>query len=440
MIRIKFTRDENIDFYNAEETEIDLDEYVRGVVASEIGNAPLEACKAMAIAARTNAMVYVNADKAISDSSQKDQAFRASRLTDKYPNAKQAAMETSGLVLYCNGKLANPASFSSNNGGRTCSSKQRWGGARSWLIEQDDPWDHAQKVTGHRVGMSQLGSANMANAGKSYQEILSFYYPTTYLAEVNAMVKASWLIDQFKFMVDNKWQYVAGAAEYGKVDCSGAFTYWYKKAGSQMYHGSNTMYRKWSTVAGTIKEVGLVPGMAVFKHRFDGKEPESYKKDNKGNFYHVGLYIGDGRVAEAKGTNYGCVYSNISEWSYCAKLKDTDYDVSDVISDAKTGVVTSNASAINFRQLPNATAKIIGTIKKGTRLTLTGEDGNWWKTTYNGKTGYVTKNFITLDNRKETTKNYTITVNTHDKDVVDIVSDYLTSKKITFELKEGESA
>ena len=135
------------------------------------------------------------------------------------------------------------------------------------------------------------------------------------------------MIADFQLMVDEKWKYVANAEEYGKVDCSGAFTYWYRKEGSKMYHGSNTMWRKWTTIKGKIGEVELVPGMAVYKRRTDGKEPDEYKKDGQGNFYHVGLYVGDNKVIEAKGTNYGVVISKLSEWGYASKLKDTVYDV-----------------------------------------------------------------------------------------------------------------
>ena len=192
-IRMKFSRDINIDHYGAEEALVDLDEYVRGVVASEVGNTHIESCKAMAVAARTNAMACVQGDKVMSDLSTKTQAFRSDRLTSAYPNAKQAAEETSGLVLYYNGKLANPASFSSNNGGRTVSSQERWGGTRPWLIAQDDPWDGSAVRTGHGVGLSQRGSANMARAGKTFREILSFYYPATALHNVETDDVSKWL-------------------------------------------------------------------------------------------------------------------------------------------------------------------------------------------------------------------------------------------------------
>ena len=80
----------------------------------------------------------------------------------------------------------SPCSFSASNGGRTTSSESRWGGYRPYLIEQDDPYDYAAtsgKKTGHGVGMSQLGAIEMARMGFSYKEILSFYYPGSYIAK-----------------------------------------------------------------------------------------------------------------------------------------------------------------------------------------------------------------------------------------------------------------
>lgn len=112
-------------------------------------------------------------------------------------------------------------------------------------------------------------------------------------------------------MADNKWKYVAGGAKAGEVDCSGAFTYWYKQAGSYMYHGSNSMWRKYSTEVGKIGEIDLVPGMAVYKIR-DWKSDQSenpWYQTEPGDVYHVGLYIGGDQVVEAKGTRYGVVYS-----------------------------------------------------------------------------------------------------------------------------------
>lgn len=175
-IKVKNTRTGN-----GEIQEFEFEQYIFGVVASEIGNAPLEACKAQAITARTTALPYLSYDKVISDKTV--QAFREDRLNgNKYPNAREAAVSTRGEILVCEGSPLSPCSFSASNGGRTTSSEDRWGGYRSWLIEKDDPYDMAAtsgKKTGHGVGMSQEGAKEMARQGFSYREILSFYYPGT---------------------------------------------------------------------------------------------------------------------------------------------------------------------------------------------------------------------------------------------------------------------
>lgn len=112
-------------------------------------------------------------------------------------------------------------------------------------------------------------------------------------------------------MADKKWKYVAKSARAGEVDCSGAFTYWYKEAGSYMYHGSNSMWRKYSTEVGKIGEIELVPGMAVYKIREwkSDQYANPWYQTEPGDVYHVGLYIGGDQVVEAKGTRYGVVYS-----------------------------------------------------------------------------------------------------------------------------------
>lgn len=71
-IRVCITTAENASFLNCDlhhVIEVDFEEYVATVVASEVGNAPIEACKAMAIAARTFAVSRgVLEGKVISDS------------------------------------------------------------------------------------------------------------------------------------------------------------------------------------------------------------------------------------------------------------------------------------------------------------------------------------------------------------------------------------
>lgn len=45
-INLTLTINSNINFYNSTNVTLDMEEYLKGVVPAEIGNAPLEACKA----------------------------------------------------------------------------------------------------------------------------------------------------------------------------------------------------------------------------------------------------------------------------------------------------------------------------------------------------------------------------------------------------------
>ena len=186
-IKVKITTAGNMKYYNCPKgtiKEIELEDYIKCVVASEIGNAALEACKAQAVAARTFAVQHGALDgKIISDDASQAQAFRAERTT--YKNCNAAVDTTKGEVLTYGAKYIG-AYFCSSNGGRTYSSEEVWGGKRYYLIARKDEWTLAtgKKKSGHGVGMSQVGAKYAAEHGIGYREILSFYYPYTTLKKL----------------------------------------------------------------------------------------------------------------------------------------------------------------------------------------------------------------------------------------------------------------
>lgn len=213
-------------------------------------------------------------------------------------------------------------------------------------------------------------------------------------------------MEQFETMLREHWAYVPGAAREGEVDCSGAFTYCYSKAGSSCPHGSNSMFRLQSTKKGRIGDIELKPGMPVYRHKDDGQEPDKFKKDNLGNFNHVGCYVGGTRVIEAKGEKYGVVESDISTWEYASELKYTNYDVGteadtdtdEIFTPVTATVAVQPNSTLNLRKKPS-TAKdstILARIPYGTELTLTDAKPGWYKTSYKNTRGWVSADYIQI--------------------------------------------
>ena len=79
------------------------------------------------------------------------------------------------MVTY-KGKVIKTPYFSSDDG-RTRSAEEVWGWKDTpYLISVSDPYCAGKTLNGHGVGLSGCGSLGMAQAGKTYQEILKYYY------------------------------------------------------------------------------------------------------------------------------------------------------------------------------------------------------------------------------------------------------------------------
>ena len=165
------------------------------------------------------------------------------------------------------------------------------------------------------------------------------------------MITTQALIAKFQQALDEKWGYIWGTAgeswtaakqaalekttdadraqgrKYGSkwighkvADCSGLFAWAFKQLGGYMYHGSDTMYRKYCVSKGELNKgkrtdcATLKPGTAVFV--WNGKK-----------YSHVGLYVGDGVVIEAMGTINGVTTSKVSagKWTHWGEMSGVDY-------------------------------------------------------------------------------------------------------------------
>lgn len=259
-----------------------------------------------------------------------------------------------------------------------------------------------------------------------------------------ATIKTADLIAKFQYALDNKWGYILNtwhtnwsrsdqnakvnymirnfgpdwakneaakknsnytAAMYGEqwighwvTDCSGLFYWAFKELGGSMYHGSNTMWNKYCVSKGDLKNGKrtdgneLKPGTAVFVLK------------NKTDRSHVGLYIGNGTVIEASGTKVGVITTKItnSKWCEWGELKGVDYDTSTPakqeetnVSETTIGSAVVNAEKVALRKEPSTQSSILIRVDKGERVQLLPETHEWLHVTYQGKTGYMMKKFLT---------------------------------------------
>ena len=165
------------------------------------------------------------------------------------------------------------------------------------------------------------------------------------------MIQAADLIGKFQQAINENWGYIWGTAgvkwtearqrqieqttdenramsrKYGSkwighmvADCSGLFVWAFKQYGIPMSHISSNIFISYCThnkgrLTTALKRT-ILPGSAVFTGENAGKHP------------HVGLYIGNDEVIEAKGTINGVIKSKLTDkkWTFYGELKDVAYD------------------------------------------------------------------------------------------------------------------
>ena len=229
------------------------------------------------------------------------------------------------------------------------------------------------------------------------------------------MITTSALIDKFRYALEKDWGYIWGQAgdvwtqakqnaatreqtvKWGQqwvghhvADCSGLFTWAFKQLGGYMYHGSDTMFRKYTTANGTLKEGKrtdggeLLPGTAVFVW-----------KDSEQKYSHVGLFIGDGWVIEAASTQTGIVKTkaSASKWTHWGELKGVDYHGGDQPVPDGYAVVTGVRVAI--RKEPTTASKVLTRVDTGKQVKLEEPPpSDWDYVSYQGVTGWMMKEFL----------------------------------------------
>jgi stage II sporulation protein D len=163
--------------------ELPIEDYLKGV--AEVSNtAPREKQKVLAVLARTYARFYLDpANRKFpgmpydgSDDPNIFQKYLGYGYELRSPNFASAVTGTQGEVVTYGGQLVKTPYFNQSDG-RTRSAKEVWGWDNTpYLQSVPDPFCEGMTLLGHGVGMSGCGSEGAAKAGKTYEEIIKYYY------------------------------------------------------------------------------------------------------------------------------------------------------------------------------------------------------------------------------------------------------------------------
>lgn len=417
-ITLKLSREENLTYHGGPEVEIDLEEYLLGVVPSEIGNAPVEACAAQAIAARTFTINQVAAKGYITDNSSVDQAYRASRLTG-YENAYKGVRKTQHLYLSYDKKIAKTF-YSHSNGGRVRSYYNVWGGRDyPYLQEKTDPYDNGKK-NGHGVGLSQTGAIAMANQGEDFEDILQFYFPGAEVisSELNSMTeKEKTIIDWARSKIGCGYVW-GGAGQVLTQSELNRLSRQYPQYVSQEKNGkwlNKQVFDCASFVSNALKEIGVkfVNGASSQWFRQPTKWAEQdtidklprdkvcilYRQTSSTVMQHTGIYCGDGKVIDARGSNSGVIESALSSYKWThygipkGLVENKNDEVIEVLYEAK--VVAASGTTVNMRMKASSSGAIVERVPVGAIVDVLEEtNADWRKIMYKGTQGYMMTKFL----------------------------------------------
>lgn len=143
------------------------------------------------------------------------------------------------------------------------------------------------------------------------------------------------------------------------VDCSGLIS-WY--TGTVV---NSATYKSTATKVLTIDKIAeAVPGCAVWRSG------------------HIGVYIGNGEIIEARGSAYGVVKTKVKsrDFTHILWLKDIDYteEVKKPTAAKESYTIKLNSGKWNVRTQPNAYSQVVKIINGGGTYTATKLQNGWY--------------------------------------------------------------
>lgn len=181
------------------------------------------------------------------------------------------------------------------------------------------------------------------------------------------------------------------------TDCSGLVRWALKQLGQDMVHHATYQYTDQCSPKGKLIEGRrsdgnpLLPGSLVFLQ--GGQE----------KIHHVGVYVGEGVVIEAKGTQSGVVSSDLSKWDHWGELKCVDYTNAAEMepnyvgpaSDTVVKAVVNNPNTwLNVRSGPSTSYPVQFQVQKGTVVDVLAQDSDWWQIRSGGRIGWASAQYL----------------------------------------------
>lgn len=170
--------------------ELPLEDYLKGI-AEESSTAPDEKIKTIMVIARTYARFYMDVAKKfpgapfdLNDDPNYSQKYLGYSFEKRSPKTARLAAETAGKYVTYQGKLIKTPYFSKSDGKKTISAQEKWGWTDTpFLVSVDDSLCQSTAFSGHGVGLSGCGATAMALLGKTYKEIITYYYQGTEITQ-----------------------------------------------------------------------------------------------------------------------------------------------------------------------------------------------------------------------------------------------------------------
>lgn len=168
------------------------------------------------------------------------------------------------------------------------------------------------------------------------------------------------------------------------------------KSANGMFTYAKSKGLKW----GKIDTIPEILGLAV---RYDG---------------HVGFYVGNGEVIEARGFKYGIVKTKLAgrKWDHWYEFPGITYVVNGEIPEPPKpaenpdnntyAYINTNGGRLNMRTSKSLSASVITKISNGTKVILLEKDSSWSKISYSNKIGYVVSHYLKFEGEKEPIKEY----------------------------------